>query len=337
MTNPILVEVTRGALVESVHRGSVAIADAGGTIRFALGDLESPIYPRSSLKPIQALPLIESGAADAFGLSDAEIALACASHSGEPMHTTRVAAWLARIGCAESDLACGAHASRYEPVAEDMIRRGEKPTRLHNNCSGKHTGFLTVARHWGIAAQGYEQHSHPVQRAVAKALGELTGIAEELPWGIDGCAAPNFAVPLAAQAHAFAKFAAPDALSSERTTACRRIVRAMIAHPELVSGTGRSCAILMRSCGGRAAVKIGAEGFYAAMIPERGLGVVLKIDDGASRGAETAMAAILDRLKLLGADKEAREILHAPVMNTRDAAVGERRPAPALAQAEINL
>lgn len=335
MANPVLAEVTRGDLVESVHRGSIAIADAEGRIVFALGDLETPVYPRSSLKPVQALPLLESGAADAFDVSDEEVALACASHSGEPMHTTRVAAWLKRIGCSESDLACGAHPSRYEPVAEDMIRCGEKPTRVHNNCSGKHTGFLTVARHWNIATKSYERHDHPVQRAIAKALGELTGISSELPWGIDGCAAPNFAIPLAEQARAFAKFAAPDSLPPERAKACRRIVRAMIAHPELVSGTGRPCAILMRSCGRRAAVKIGAEGFYAGMIPERGLGIVLKIDDGASRGAETAMAAILNKLGLLGGDRDAQEILCAPITNTRGEITGERRPAPTLAKADI--
>jgi L-asparaginase II len=335
MANPVLVEVTRGPLVESIHRGSIAIADAEGRIVLALGDLEMPVYPRSSLKPIQALPLVESGAAEAFGLGDEEIALACASHSGEPMHTTRVAAWLGRIGCTEADLACGAHASRYEPVAEEMIRRGERPTRVHNNCSGKHTGFLTVARHWDIATHGYELHDHPVQRAVAKALAALAGVAGDMPWGIDGCAAPNFAVPLGAQAKAFAKFAAPHKLPADRSKACRRIVHAMITHPELVSGTGRACAILMRSAKGRAAVKTGAEGFFAGMIPERGLGIALKIDDGAGRAAETVMAAILDKLGLLGDDRAAREILRAPVLNTRGAAVGERRVAPALLDAQI--
>lgn len=336
MANPVLVEITRGDLVESVHRGSVAIADAQGNIRFALGDLKTPVYPRSSLKPIQALPLLESGAAEAFGLGDEEIALACASHSGEPMHTTRVAAWLARIGCVESDLACGAHPSRYEPVAEDMIKRGEKPTRIHNNCSGKHTGFLTVARHWDVATQGYEKHDHPVQRAIAKALGELTEIESELPWGIDGCAAPNFAVPLDAQARAFAKFAAPDALSPERASACRRIVRAMMAHPELVSGTGRSCAILMRSAKGHAAVKTGAEGFFAGMIPELGLGIAIKIDDGAGRAADAVIAALLDKLGVLGDAENARQMLRAPITNTRNDVVGERRIAPALAEVPIN-
>jgi L-asparaginase II len=337
MPNPILVEVTRGSLVESIHRGSIAIADAEGKIVFAAGDLDTPVYPRSSLKPIQALPLVESGAAEAFGISDEEIALACASHSGEPMHTTRVAAWLTRLGCTEADLACGAHPSRYEPVAEDMIRRGEQPTRIHNNCSGKHTGFLTVARHWDIATSGYERHDHPVQRAVARAFSELAEIDDNMPWGIDGCAAPNFAVPLRAQAKAFAKFAAADGLPTDRANACRRIVRAMMAHPELVSGTGRACAILMRSAKGRAAVKTGAEGFFAGMIPERGLGIALKIDDGAGRAAETVIAAIMDKLGVLGDDRAAREILTAPILNTRDAVVGERRMAPALADARIGV
>jgi L-asparaginase II len=332
MPNPILVEVTRGGLVESVHRGSIAIADAAGRIVFALGDLATPVYPRSSLKPIQALPLLESGAAEAFGLLDEEIALACASHSGEPMHTTAVMAWLKRIGCGEADLACGAHPPRYQPTADAMLKRGEKPTRIHNNCSGKHAGFLTVARHWDIAIEGYERHDHPVQRAVAKTLSELSGVSGELPWGIDGCAAPNFALPLGALARAFAKLARPDDQGPSRAGACRRIVGAMIAHPELISGTGRTCAILMRATQGRAAVKTGAEGFFAGMIPEHGLGIALKIDDGATRASETTMAAILDKLGLLNG---AQEILRAPVLNTRGAVVGERRIAEALAGAGI--
>jgi L-asparaginase II len=331
LPNPILVEITRGDLVESVHRGAVAISDSQGKLVFALGNVEQPIYPRSSLKPVQALPLVESGAADAFGLSDEELALACASHSGEPMHTTRVAAWLERIGCSERDLACGAQSVRYEPVLEEMIRTGQKPTRIHNNCSGKHSGFLSVARHWDIATSGYEKHDHPVQQAVAAALKELAGV-RELPWGVDGCAAPNFALSLAAFAKALAKLADPN---GPRAQAARRLIRAMIAHPELVAGTGRACTILMRSCAGRAALKTGAEGYFAGMIPGAGLGIALKIDDGAGRAAETAITAILDKLGLLGDDKAAREILQAPVLNTRAAEVGVRRPAPALAEARI--
>ncbi len=316
MTNPVLVELTRGDIVESVHRGSVAVADSQRRIVFALGDLDTPVYPRSSLKPIQALPLIESGAADAFGLGDEEIALACASHSGEPMHTTRVAAWLKRIGCLESDLACGAHPSRYEPVAEAMIRAGEKPTRIHNNCSGKHTGFLTVARHWDIATHGYEQIGHPVQQAILQILSELAEISGEIPYGIDGCAAPNFALPLAAQAKAFAKLTASRG---------ERVVRAMTAHPELVSGTGRTCAVLMRSAGGRAAVKTGAEGFFAGIVPELGLGIAIKIEDGAGRAADAVMAAMLAKYGLLGDDEAAQKILRCPITNTAGEVVGERR------------
>jgi L-asparaginase II len=336
VTNPVLVEITRGVLVESVHRGAVAIADARGNILFALGDIALPVYPRSALKPIQALPLLESGAADAYRVGLEEVALACASHSGEPMHTTRVAAWLGRLGLSERDLACGAHPSRYEPVAEEMIRRGEKPTRIHNNCSGKHTGFLTLARHWNIATAGYERHDHPVQQAVAKTLGELAGIAGEFPWGVDGCAAPNFALPLGAFARALAQFADPAGLPPPRAQAMHRIVAAMIAHPELVAGTGRVCTLLMRAGNGRVAAKTGAEGVYAAIVPGAGLGVALKIDDGAGRAAESAIAFLLDRMGLVD-HAAVRDLICAPIRNTRDTVTGERRAAAALVQAPLPL
>jgi L-asparaginase II len=326
MPNPILVEVTRGALVESIHRGAIAIADADGTIRFALGDVDTPVYTRSSLKPIQALPLVESGAADAFELGDEEVALACASHSGEPMHTSRVAAWLERIGCRDSDLACGPQAPRAEAALEEMLRRGEKPTRIHNNCSGKHTGFLTVARHWGVATAGYERVDHPVQQAVLTFVQDLSGYRNPA-WGVDGCAAPNFALPLTAFARALAKIA------GRRTVGASRILRSMMAHPELVAGTGRSCTALMHAAHGRAAVKVGAEGVYAGMVIESGLGIALKIDDGAGRAAETAIAAVLDKLGVL--DGSAAEFIQAPVLNTRGHPVGERRPAPDLTAAVV--
>jgi len=334
MPNPVLVEVTRGPLVESVHRGAVAIVDSGRKVLASLGDIETPVYPRSSLKPIQALALVESGAVEAFGLNDENIALACASHSGEPMHTERVSAWLGKLGLGADDLACGAHASRYEPVAQAMIARGEKPTRIHNNCSGKHTGFLTVAKHWDIATKGYEHVDHPVQQAVVAALRDLSGV-KELPFGIDGCAAPNFALPLSAFARALAKLAEPKSLALARAAAAKRIVNAMMAYPELVSGTGRADAILMRAAKGQAAVKAGAEGYFAGIIPARGLGIAIKIDDGAGRAAETAIAAVLDRLGLLGGDAAAKALVRGPVLNTRGATVGEKRAADALLQLRV--
>ncbi len=330
MPNPILIEVTRGPLVESVHRGAVAVADADGKLRLSLGDVQSLIYPRSSLKPIQAMPLIESGAADAFGLGDEEIALACASHSGEPMHTERVAAWLKRIGCAEADLACGVHPVRIEPVAEEMIRLGQKPTRIHNNCSGKHTGFLTVAKHLGAPTKGYEKVEHPVQRAVAETLKDLAGMTGELTWGVDGCTAPNFALPLAKLARAMARFTDTKGLSERRASAAKRILLAMIAHPELVAGTGRACTALIREGGGKVVVKTGAEGVYVAMLPDMGLGMALKIDDGAGRAAEGAIAQMLLNLGVIAQDGEANKLAREDVRNTRGQSVGERRPAEAL-------
>ncbi len=324
MPNPVLVEVTRGALVESVHRGSVAVVDADGAVLLALGDVETPVYTRSALKPIQALPLVESGAADSFGVSEEELALACASHSGEPMHTERVAAWLARIGCSEADLACGAQAPRHEPTSEAMLKRGEKPTRIHNNCSGKHTGFLTLARHLKAPVAGYERLDHPVQQAVLTSLAALSGVADPAH-GIDGCAVPNFALPLAAFARALARIA------GRRTPGADRILKAMTNHPELVAGTGRSCTAIMRAAKGKAAVKIGAEGVYAGMIPEKGIGIAIKIDDGAVRASEIAIAVLLEKLGVL----DGAGLVRAPVLNTRGSLVGERRPARDLLQAVL--
>lgn len=330
MTNPVLVEVTRGEIVESVHRGAVAIVDADGHVRAALGDIDATVYPRSSLKPIQALLLAETGAADQFDLSDEHIALACASHSGEAMHTRVVAEWLDRTGLSEADLACGPHPPRHEPTWQDMVSRGESPTRIHNNCSGKHAGFLTVARHWGVATVGYETIDHPVQQAVAATLRELSDCGQ-LAWGVDGCAAPNFALPLKKFARALARMAANDTISPSRARAARRIVSAMMNHPELMSGTGRVCAQLIRSCSGKAVVKTGAEGMYAGIVPALGLGVAIKIDDGAGRAAEITIASVLRSLSVLADSK----LLSAPVTNTRGVAVGERRPASALVSLDL--
>ena len=332
MANPVLVEITRGDLVESIHRGSVAVVDAKGGERLILGDVDSPVYSRSALKPVQAIPLIESGAAEAFRLDDEDIALACASHSGEPMHTKRVAAWLSRIGCTVADFACGPHRPVHEATATAMIRSGEKWTSLHNNCSGKHAGFMTDARHMGVAVKGYEQHDHPVQQRVEQTLKEMAGLTGELPWGIDGCTVPNFAVPLRALARAMASIADPSGCPPARAEAARRVVRAMTAYPELVAGTGRPCTLMMRD-NPRLAVKTGAEGVYVAIIPELGLGAAVKIDDGAGRAAETAIAALLIRLGVLPRNGAAASALaHAPVPNTRGVIVGERRATPILAQ-----
>ena len=324
MDDPILVEVTRGPLVESVHRGAIAVSDARGRLRIAVGDVERPIFPRSALKPIQAVPLIETGAADRFGLSDSELALACASHSGEPQHTEPVAAWQARIGCGVADLACVSQRPLHEPTATAMILSRERWTPLHNNCSGKHTGFMTLALGVGAPVRGYQEVDHPVQRRVEATLTEMAGIAGPLPWGVDGCTVPNFALPLAALARAMAAFTEPAGQPATRAQACSRIVAAMTAHPELVAGTGRACTVLMRQATG-IAVKTGAEGVYIGILPALGLGLALKIEDGAKRASETVLAALLIALGAVKNEGAAAALARAPVLNTRGVAIGERR------------
>lgn len=290
-----LVEIWRGDLLESVHRGHAVVCDASGAVTMAWGDPGAIVYPRSSSKMIQALPLVESGAADAAGLGTDRLALACASHGGAAIHTTRVAAWLADMGLSDGDLRCGVHSPSDRPTNEAMIRASETPCQIHNNCSGKHAGFLTLGRHLGAGPE-YIDIDHPVQIAGRAAFEDVTG--ETIAgWGVDGCSAPNFASSLAGLARAMASFASPG--PGVRGEAQTRLVAAMMAHPDLVAGEGRACTEIMRACEGRAAVKTGAEGVYVAILPGLGLGMAVKIVDGAQRGAEAVTAAILARLGVI--------------------------------------
>ncbi len=332
--NPVLVEVTRGVHVESRHLGAIAVCDAAGRLVAGWGDVEAAVYPRSAFKSLQALPLIETGATDALRVTDEELALACASHSGETFHVERVTAWLERIDCVEGDLACGPHLPINDLAAHAMLRAGDRPCRVHNNCSGKHTGFLSVARHMHIAVDGYERPDHPVQVLVREAIASLCDLsADSLPIGIDGCAAPNYALPLARLARAMARLGDTGSLGQPRAKAAQRLVDAWKTHPLLVSGTGRACADMIVGSRGRTVVKTGAEGVFVAVLPEQGLGVALKIDDGATRAAETAMAKILT---LFGAaDDDAPGIakhIRPAVKTWRGDVVGERRTTPALAR-----
>ena len=331
MTNPVLVEITRGGTVESVHHGAVAVMDAAGKLVVAIGDTSHAVFPRSALKLLQAIPLVRSGAADAFGLSEAELALACASHCGDPEHVDAVAAWLARLGLAEMDLACGAHLPTRESSARPFICADRAPLRLHNNCSGKHTGFLTLAKHLSAPTQGYERPDSAVQRAVRDAVSRFTGVdANACAAGTDGCNAPIFALPLEAMARAMARIATGRGLAPEDAQAADRLRRAMRRHPNLVDGRDRLCTRLIETLPD-GLVKPGAEGNYVAALPSLGLGIVLKIDDGAGRAADTAMVSVLVGLGALPADHPiAREEMAAPILNTRDLAVGQRGPAAAL-------
>ena len=324
----VLVEVVRGGRVESVHRGHAVICDAQGAVTWSLGDPGAIIYPRSSCKMIQALPLIESGAADAAGLTPRELALACASHQGAAIHSDPISAWLAREGLGDDDYRCGAETPRDAPTREALIRAHGAPRQIHNNCSGKHAGFLTLNRHIG-GGPDYERPEHPVQVAIREAFEAVTG--EPSPgFGIDGCSAPNYATSMTGLARAMARFAAARPDGGAREAAMVRLREAMAAHPELVAGEGRACTELMRAMDG-VAIKTGAEGVFVAILPREGLGVAVKITDGTTRASECAIAALLVRLGVLDAGHPAAVKRMTPVLrNWRGLEVGAIRPAPAL-------
>jgi L-asparaginase II len=316
MTDAVnMAEVWRGEFLECTHRGHAVICDSRGDVVASWGDSERVVLPRSSSKMLQALPLVESGAAARFGLDSEHLALACASHKGAHIHTDRVAAWLSDLGFDDSDLRCGSQAPAAEADQVELLLAGKKPCQMHNNCSGKHSGFLTLNRHLGGNAE-YVDPAHPVQRAVLAAFEEMTG--ETSPgYGIDGCSAPNFASTLRGLATAMARMAAPQQLGGVRETAAIDLVTAMKAHPALVSGEGGACTELMRAMNNRTVIKTGAEGVFIAILPERGLGVALKIEDGATRASECAMAALLVRLGVIAPNDPAVLRRLTPVLQNR--------------------
>jgi L-asparaginase II len=334
MANPVVVEATRGALVESAHRGAGAVVDADDRVLMSFGDAERPVYPRSAVKAFQALPLVASGAADRVGLSDKEIALACASHSGSEDHVASARAMLAKAGHDERALECGAHWPLGEDEARALARSGWAPTALHNNCSGKHAGFVCLSCAMGVDPKGYIAPDHAVQREVAASIEEATGarLSEEAR-GVDGCAIPTYAVPLVALARGFARLGTGQGLSPERSKAAARIRAAIAAHPVTVAGKGRFDTEVMSLLGPRVFTKSGAEGIFCAALPEAGLGFAVKADDGAGRAAQVMMAALIRRFG--GFDEETNAGLTpfvAPqLFNWNGAQVGRLRPAGPLA------
>lgn len=324
-----LVRIIRNPLVECVHRGHVAVWHHDGGLVAAWGDVTARILPRSAIKMMQALPLVESGAADAAGLSDIRLALSCASHKGAAIHTDMVTQWLSDIGRAETDLRCGPQMPSDEAAAHAMIREHGHPDQRHNNCSGKHTGFLTLSRHLDGGPE-YLEIDHPVQCAVRAAIEDVTGETCD-QYAIDGCSAPNFAVSLQGFARGLAAFAAADG-AGIRSAAMTRLTAAMMAHPEYISGEGGACTRLMRAMNGGAAVKTGAEGVFAAIIPSKRIGIAIKIEDGASRASEAAIASLLVGAGVLDPKHpEASAIMHGPIRNRRDIVTGHMELAPGFA------
>ncbi|MEK9673332.1 MAG: asparaginase [Rhodospirillaceae bacterium] len=337
-SDPIMVEFRRGSLVESRHRCHAVIMTAAGEVVRAWGDPALEIFPRSAIKPIQALALLETGAADHYRLTDERIALATASHAASQAHVMTVEAWLDDMDLGEGDLECGAHMPYDEQAAHAMIKRGEAPCRIHNNCSGKHAGFLTTARHMGEDTAGYLAPDHPVQRRLYDALTEMGDCPlGDTARGVDGCGIPVYGMALGALARSAARMADPKGLGSVRRAAAERITAAMAKHPFMVSGRGRFDTVAMTAGVGRAkrtgaqpfVTKTGAEAVHTAILPEKGWGIALKVEDGAKRASDAMMAHLLDFAGVL--DDRARAdlsgFLDATLTNAAGAPVGAVRPA----------
>ncbi|MBX3597017.1 MAG: asparaginase [Rhizobiaceae bacterium] len=338
MTDPVLVEVTRGNFVESRHRGAIAIYDFDGKAVLEIGNVEELLFPRSAIKSMQALPLIETGAADALGFDDADLALSCASHVGEPGHVERAASMLAKIGLDESALECGTHWPTDQASELALARAGGKPNQLHNNCSGKHSGFLAVCAHCGMNHKGYVGFGHGFQQMIRETMNDVTGAKhDESNAAIDGCAIPTYAVSLGSLAYGFSRMGSGKGLSMDRAAAARRLMRAAMSNPFYVSGTGRPDTVLMEAAPGRIFVKGGAEGVLCGVAPDRGLAFAVKCNDGAGRGADMIGANIVARLF---ADEptvveQIANITSPSILNRNGAVVGILRPAETLARLEI--
>ena len=311
--NPILVDVQRGGSVESQHRGALAVVDADGAVVMSLGDIERPVFPRSAVKVLQALPLVASGAADRLGLDDAELALACASHNGEEIHARTAAAMLAKAGLGIDALECGTHWPYLDTAVRALAAAGREPNALNNNCSGKHAGFLCLAcalhgrPNLRDYVRGYVAAEHPVMREVTAALQATTGVdLAAAPHGIDGCSIPTYAVPLRNLALAFARVGTGIGLVADHARAAQRLRRAVAKAPFMVAGTGRFDTRVMERLGERVFCKVGAEGVYCAALPGPGLGVAIKVDDGNNaRAAEVVMAAVVEAFVALDTDETA--------------------------------
>ena len=324
-----LVELWRGGRLESVHQGHAVVIDDTGQIVQAWGDPTHVTYPRSSAKILQALPMVESGVADRFGLNTEQLALSCASHSGAAIHTERAQAWLADLGMDDDAFRCGPQWPADVPARDGLIKGDATPCRYHNNCSGKHCGFLTMVKANGWGPE-YVEMDHPLQVAIKQVFEELT--EETSPgWGIDGCSAPNHAASIGGLARAMATIAKADD-STTRGAAMVRLREATMAHPELVANTDRACTHLMQAGKGKVSVKTGAEGYFIAILPEQRMGVALKIMDGTTRASECAMAAILCRLGVLDAnDPLVKRYRNPDLANFAGLITGDMRPSAALA------
>lgn len=326
--NPVLAEVIRGGVVESRHRGAVVALNADGKTLLSLGDTDALVFPRSSLKPLQAIPLVESGALDQFGVTDKELALACASHNGETIHVDVLLNWMKRVGLTPALLECGPSLPLDKNASEALLRRGGAAAKELHNCSGKHTGMLTLAAFLEESLSGYSEYQHATQQRWMALLSELSGVnVFDMPWDKDGCGLPAVALPLSAFARAFTAFINGDKsnpkIDSKRQIAMARIASAMRAHPQMVAGTNRCCTAAMKNSDDLM-VKVGAEGVFIAVALQAGVVIAIKNDDGATRGAEVMLGATLRQLGLVSAERYQAMVAwyNPPIKNSQQVVVG---------------
>ncbi len=330
MSYELLVEVTRNSIVESRHFGAAVVCDHTGKVLESWGDVKRLIFPRSALKPLQAVDLVQSGASDHYSLSDAEITIACASHQGEPMHQELVMAWLDRLGLNQDHLACGAGLPDDIESARKILVSGQQGCRVHHNCSGKHAGFLTTALHLKMPLEDFHLIDHPLQQLSRETLSDLAGIdLKQHPIGIDGCGFPAPTMPLVDLGRAVARFAKPVDFSDDRAKAIYRLQQAITREPLYAAGHGAVISELSQVTRGAVLAKTGAEGVLTAALPEQGLGIALKISDGSARARSATLLAILDHLGVLSDDEKDQLQAHiAPqIENSRGLVVGEIHPA----------
>ena len=329
MTAEVLVKVSRGDMVESLHRGHVAVVNSKGELLYSLGNPQEVVYARSSMKPIQAIPIVETGAAEHYNFDHADLSLTCASHNGEDQHTNRVQSILDRAELGYSDLQCGTHNPRWPDTYEALIKANGEVTSIYNNCSGKHSGMLATAKHMNESISDYYKMDHPVQQRIMEAISDVTEVSkEDIAIGIDGCGVPVHGIPLHNLALGFAKLANPVQLSAKRQEAIHKITTAMMKAPEMVGGTERFCSDFMRVLDGRMFGKAGAEGVYCIGDKETGIGIAIKIEDGNGRATSPAAVEVLSQLGLLTEhQKEQLADYHHPTLkNARKEKIGELLP-----------
>lgn len=334
MTDDVLLaQTTRNGIVESCHYGAAIVMDAQGKTVFSAGDCATPIFPRSTVKALQALPLLTEGAADKFALPDTALALACASHQGEPAHIAVASDMLARTGFDYGVLECGTHWPLDATSARALAASGQTPCALHNCCSGKHSGFICLACATGQDVANYVRPEHPIMQTIAHTLEDVTGTPHtSANMAVDGCAIPTWAIPLSALALAYARFASGTGLSPERAAAALRLRHAIASNPFMVAGTGQFDTLVMEELAPKVLTKMGAEGVMIVALPEQGLGMAIKCRDGGVRAAETAAAALIARFAQIDHSPVLSHFMRRPLKNWNGQLVGELRASSLLAQ-----